>query len=43
MKVTTYSISRRYLKSRGFKTWYGRIKVPGKPPRWISLGTTSKT
>jgi site-specific recombinase XerD len=43
MKVTTYSISRRYLKSRGFKTWYGRIKVPGKPVRWISLGTTSKT
>lgn len=42
MKVVTYSISRRYYRSRGFRTWYGRIKVPGKPPKWISLGTTSK-
>lgn len=39
--LTRYSIARRYAY-RGYRNWYGRVSEPGKPVRWISLGTKIK-
>lgn len=41
MKLPRYSIARRYAY-RGYKNWYGRVAEPGKPVRWVSLGTKNK-
>lgn len=41
MKMPRYSIARRYAY-RGYRNFYGRVAEPGKPVRWISLGTKNK-